>query len=332
MGDDLMDEILGDLEHEDAPKSRSRLVTPSKAIVGGGNRASRVIVDSNAGLGAIENIRTGNYRDEVDAYLDAKYDASLQEGGDEFRTYMRMQQTARAAISREAPFVSSNPPSAVESILGGQVLCLMGKLAQTVAYWTGKDSDTLPVTCMFGLAQYTNMSTSGKTANDAAFRPYGIVRFGTRGFLTAVTVDIGMGCQFTVSGSQVILDVGIDTASTNTSYVPSANLLGMISFNQIVRTTPITRTFYSDNLTNSSTFLVDVPQFAKRVVVIRAPFNGSFIVEGYQDNGVSNFAQTVAASTMMDTLTLPGDTNQILVTNNSGSTLTSVRVIFELSL
>ncbi len=93
--------------------------------------------------------------------------------------------------------------------------------------------------------------------------PFARVVWGTRGFLGTADVDIGTGCQFTVSASQIRVEVGLDNIGIAGG---TMNLSGMLSFRSIMRTSPLTRTLVQAVTTDD---IYPIPPFSKRVWVYR---------------------------------------------------------------
>lgn len=183
-----------------------------------------------------------------------------------------------ASINAAAPFTTTNPVSILTGTLGGQLQVFTGPVvggvvtrgspAQT-ANWIGEDAETHPLTVTLAPVQQVDTGI----VLPFGTRPFGIIQFGTRGMMVKAEVDIGTGCQFTVSGSSITVQVCLDGGG---SAVPgeqaSMILAGMVSaFYPIFRTTPITRTVYLDPLPSGSvTVNVSVPPFAKKVSIWRA--------------------------------------------------------------
>jgi hypothetical protein len=157
----------------------------------------------------------------------------------------------------------------LQGTLGGQQQVTPGNNAQ-VAMWGGADAETLPVTVIFAPVQQVNTFFGAPGVN--ALRPYGIIQFGTRGFLTKAEVDIGRGCQFTVNASQVSLQVGLEGPAPGETPAPNTSMLlsGMLSFYTTTHRPPVTRTiarpFYPDSSTPSEIFFI--PPFARGVMLL----------------------------------------------------------------
>lgn len=168
-------------------------------------------------------------------------------------------------LVQTAPFMRINPPTALQGTVGGQQKVFVGQHIQ-VANWGGKDAECCPITVTLApvqglVGQYTLTPL-----------PYGIVRWGTRGFLVSAEVDIGTGTQFTVGGSYATIEVALedvlDPAISSTNPNDFANLAGMLSFWPVVRTKPITRTksFPLGGVNVQKT--IDIPPFAKDFLVV----------------------------------------------------------------
>jgi len=172
-------------------------------------------------------------------------------------------------LQKIAPFERINPPSVLQGTVGGQQSVLPGENKQ-VAFWSGVDAETLPVTITFSpvdvlqkVDELTSFSNKG--------RPYGIVQFGTRGMLVKAFVDIGRGCQFTVNASEVTLQVACETLFSPTSVGRPFKLAGMLSFYPTTHTAPITRTVVLRNADISVNIGPQIiPPFARGVQVLAA--------------------------------------------------------------
>lgn len=167
-----------------------------------------------------------------------------------------------------APFVRPNPSSILRGTFGGQQEVSSGKTEQ-VALWQGDDPETLPISVT--LAPVEQVVTVTAIGAPPSFRPFGIVQFGTRGFMVKAEVDIGKGCQFTVSASAVSLQVAMDPVARVSGVavqVPGTmKLTGMLSCYPIERSMVITRTRYVDDPAAQSNFVV--PPFAKELTFLR---------------------------------------------------------------
>lgn len=267
-------------------------------------------------------------------------------GGDDLARDVHLQDKARAQLGQVAPFTRIQPPSVLNGVLGGQVTAasaiakggVMPKgMPVQVANWQGTDdSETTPVTVTFIPVQQLGTSAGANVAP----RPVGLVTFGTKGFASTLEVDIGTGCQFTVSGSSVTLSVFMDGFGVNGSGNPVADgsqvsmiLAGMLSFHSVFRTTPIKRTVYFDLLAGIGDNIVAVPAFASRVWFVR---NNTATVSAnlfFKDAaGEIKYDFTLATGTQMnDPIALAGDITAIDVVKTAGAS-TFASLIFELEL
>jgi len=237
-------------------------------------------------------------------------------------------------LAQQAPFLRTNPVSILNGILGNQVVLSSGQQAD-VANWEGDDAETGPVTIVLGPSNQTLTfgDAFATPTNISPARPYAVVRFGTKGFSTTVEVDIGSGCQFTVNASavRVTLVMPDALAGMTANTIP---LTGMLSFRTPLRTTPITKTVYWDEqvvpLGASATAIV--PPFAKQLTVV-VPWPDAFQLTVFDTSGEPTRSWNIvrAAATPLPTILLPGDAAYVAVSSSGGSTLPTVKMVFELA-
>lgn len=263
----------------------------------------------------------GNVRDELDVADDL---LRLNPTADDLSHKSSLKQHQKDAQASIAPHYNPNPSSVSKGTLGGQDRVPTGENRQ-VANWPGDDSETRPVSIVFAPVQQI-----GETPNEPPIlRPFGIIQFGTRGFLTRAEVDIGLGCQFTVPASAVTLQVAMEPSTPPGSMI----LAGMLSFNPIVRWSPITRTLYGDQVgwvgTSVAPFIV--PPFAKNVSFWRNPITTAVTLFFLDSSGAESYRVVLAANTIMtDPIPLSGDIVSI-GTDVGLVGLTSAKLIFGLS-
>lgn len=274
--------------------------------------------------------------DDWEQMLRDRAEASVGPNGeilDDFDRDVRLMGMQQDALTAQAPFTRTNPTSVVGAVLGGFATFqqLSGSQKVSLARWNGADEDVRSVTCTF-----TEMITGAF----AKFRPYGIVSYSIRDSTTTIEVDINQGCQFTIGASQVLLEMAIpiDIAPLTGFDKDAKFYAGAISFDQVFRTTPITRTIYSENLADGQIYTGRFPKFTRRIVVERYPFSAPFtlFLNGGDDSGESeDIAEIkVGANARMDPLTIPGDAYgfDIRNTTGGGNAIDFIRVICELSL
>jgi hypothetical protein len=292
--------------------------------------------DEVVGYQGGDNVRGGHERSPFrDDFVDALHQqakAGIGPNGeilDEFDQRFQMQRAEHAALGDQAAFTRINPVSVLKGVLGGQIQVTRQDVPKTVAYWVGDDAETLPVTV-------TVAPVRQSTTTASSFRPIATVQFGTRGFLVTVEVDIGVGCQFTVSGSQVTVQVGMDqTAIVNSGSAGSGpmTLTGMLSFYPMVRETPVTRTIYVDTITAVEQ-KVSVPALAKNVSIWRTAGATAILLNFYDSNNIAivySFSLAANATMLSPGIPLTGDVEFIGVSTTAGAD-TPGRLIFELSL
>ncbi|MES2179834.1 MAG: hypothetical protein V4550_18380 [Gemmatimonadota bacterium] len=302
-----------------------------------------IIDDGGVGLGQIDNlIQPSRYIDEVDKYLMDKDKAARAAGGDDFYTRVEQGKNEHADLNAVAPFVRSNPPSVLDGSLGNVAILQVAATGDdpfaTVAQWAGKDAETSVGTITLGTTASKGnfFERAGGPGGPAPIRPYARIKFGTRGFLQSMEVDIGpLGCQLTLSGSQFAIDLAVanvaslPNATAPTSF-PLVTLYGQISFGAILRTTPITRTVYLDQVGNGSFGGAAIPQFSKSLVVYSTLSTvGKFTVSLLDSAGFVCAAQLVVQGTLMTPMTIPGDAQSIKIDNTDASAC-NYRAIFSL--
>lgn len=251
---------------------------------------------------------------------------------DEFDQRFQMQRATHAQLVETAPFARTQPPSALNGLLGGTVLVAPGQTVVAARWDSDHDSETCPITIT--LAGIADLFSGG--AISAAFRPFARVLFGTRGNLTQIDVDIGRGKQFTVTASSVVLMLGVED-NVALSSAPLA-LTGMISYGQCVRTSPISRTLYI-SLGNGATSAIGVvPMFASRVSIYRNDAQQAVTLNFFNASGgqprlsfLRAAAGQSAEQSVMDPLPLAGELSLFTVVNGGGSAVL-VELVFELSL
>ncbi len=281
-----------------------------------------------------------------------KHQAMEEAGGDDLAAHV----IYRDSVGKQLPPDSPAPPSATKGSLGSSALVstyasdqapqVYGGVSTNpavgfaknvspaeVARWNAdNDFETRPVTITFQNITATPI-TSKAAIIPVGLRPFGLVQFGTSSASSPLYVDIGRGCQFTVAASAVSVAVGVDPVASNSqTLINQMQLAGMISFNPVVRTTPIYRTVYIDDL-EGSTLQINVPPFANRVWFFRAaPASvGASLV--FQDSTANTVYEVdLAAGAQMTTpIPLTSDIAFISVAKTAGAN-NYARLVFELGL
>ncbi len=262
--------------------------------------------------------------------------AEAEAGGDDLARDAILQEVAHRNLAEQAPFTRDNPVSILQGVLGTQIGLTVGQPPVQVASWQGADAETRTISCMFSQVNQIIPNAGVPGQIPAPIRSYGIVQFGTRGWLTSVEVDIGPGCQFAIPASQVLLQVALeDTRNTPVAadIYPTVQMTGMLSTQVTVRTVPITRTKYLDNVTIGTTRQVIVPPFAKKLWVVRNPRATSGYNLSLMDSTLTTLEIfTVAAGAdQSQAYILPGDCAEVIfapLTND----VSAARLVFELEL
>lgn len=290
---------------------------------------------------------------------------------------------ARKGLSREAVFVRGNPPSITRPcVLGNTRLVTADGVSPTVkgsgvlpvVWWQGDDVETTSVCITLAFpdvqgppgTQYVGSDTGGATIEPITqvypatmavggpyatkfffYRPFALIKFGTRGFSATARVDFVKGTRISLSASSVLVSVGLDPAAAG--FAPgNMNLAGMLSFLPPARVTPVTSTVYIDQIPSHGSVRVFIPNFAKQLVEIyNTDPAGSLAVQFLPTStpGANAIGQFTVDGSLMSLIavgppaatlpvkpwTLPGDVDSVLVVNNGGTT-TDVRLVFALDL
>jgi hypothetical protein len=257
--------------------------------------------------------------------------------GDELTQKAALRKNQWHTLNAQAPFSRLQPPSVLKGVLGGQqkvssdpnVVAGINSSAQ-VALWGGDDVETMPVSITLAPVQQIFAVDSALAVG--SLRPYGIVQFGTRGFLVKVEVDIGRGCQFSVGASYVSVQVALEPVVAPA--VGSTMLLsGMLSFLPVSHTTPLTRTKYVDFLAIGAHETILLPAFAKNLAVWRNPLTTEITLSFRDANDINTYSYVIAAgATLLEPIPLSNDIVAVRVTNTGGVLVDHVRLIFGLSL
>lgn len=251
---------------------------------------------------------------------------------DEFHQKWALQNGQHAALAEVAPFTRITPPSALKGILGGTVPVAPGQIVSCARWDADSDTESMPVTVT--IAGIADIFSSGAAA--AAYRPFAILKWGTRGNLTQAELDIGRGRQLTVNASAVELSFALENNIAASSQ--PLQLTGMLSFMPCVRTAPIVRTIYVSLGSGATSTIQAIPMFATRVSLYRNDATQAVTANFFNAGGgqprlsfLRAAAGQAAEQTTMDPLALPGEVGLFTITNGGGSAVL-VAVEFELSL
>lgn len=268
--------------------------------------------------------------DDFEEFAQRREEMLQQAGGDELGREILMRQHQTAELNQQANFVRHAPISAVGQQLGSTQNVAPGETKQ-VARWDGvDDSEAQAVTVVLGPVRALP-PPQGTGVNTI---PFATILWGNRGTLQQADIDIGRGCQLTVTASSVQVLVGLEDNAAN----GTLDLTGMISFGTCVRTLPLTRSVYiADLKAGTSNTKIDVPAFAKRVTLMRVnpTVDVSLTLLDYSFSGAYgvDFAATAGGfeTLPLNYVDLTGDIAHIQVSNN-GAADTMVRLLFELDL
>lgn len=268
--------------------------------------------------------------DEYEAGADDLEDAAhahrqLPPGADDLDHKALLRKVRQANQNNVAPAVNTNPPSVFTGSMGNSQSVTTGDNPVQVALWQGAAEETRAISATFSAAFVPDALAAG------AVKPFGIITFGNRGFVATAEVDIGQGgCQLTVAASAVTLQVGMDPAAVGEN---NATLLlsGMLGFNTIVRTAPLTRTLYLDGAQTTASGALRIPAFAKAVWLERSKLSDALTMN-IQNAGLATLSQFALLANAYQTwpIILPNDAFYISITGGDGTG--KARLIFELGL
>lgn len=262
------------------------------------------------------------FTDEFQERVAAREEARAEYPENDLAQMSVVQEEKRAEENKIAPFHRINPASAVTGILGGQRTVAPGQDPLDVVWWTGADEEACPISIMAYPLDIA-LAASG----DNGVRPFVNIDFGTRDGRATVTVDVGRGIQLTVPGSTAFVRVGLDPGS-EISYRIAAS----IGFYTIVRTTPLTRTLYIDDLAGSGSQALARPAFASGLLFERSAPASQWLLEFVDGSGAVVYSRILQANAYFDTpIQLSNDIVSVTATNQSGSS-GSARAIFVLAL
>lgn len=272
--------------------------------------------------------------DDFDEMIDARNQALADAGGDELLMEGLLLQRNTQQLAATAPFTRDAPPSASKAIMGGQVIVTGTRPAQDlqpleVAHWNS-DSDEETRAIAVTVGPVGSVLPDPVWGNPSVL-PYGQVLFGTRGYLIPVDFDLGRGCQFTVTASQVRLLLGlIDISNTSN---PLMALTGMLSFRQTSKNVVLTKTQFITTLGAGATSTAQtVPNFAMNVTPFRDDNTQQITVNFIDSRNVIRYQVVVAAAAQnLTPIPLSGDIVKTSVTNAAGNTV-NVRLVFGLSI
>jgi hypothetical protein len=171
-------------------------------------------------------------------------------------------------------------------------------------------------------------AASGQTS----LRPFGRIAVGTfNQLISDLDVDIGNGVEFTVSGSSVMVSVGMDPTSTSYGTAGSMILSGMMTPRAVARAAVrITRTRYLDSAVGNPT--VSVPRFARDLTPYRTITANAYTLVMQDQFGNSLYSVIIAANTFtVDPILIAGDVQLVQVVPTAGD-VGNVRLVFGLCL
>jgi len=281
--------------------------------------------------------------DELAHRLQQHEEAATDSVGAEVSDIAQMAQVSRmrhAEITVKAKYVRINPESAYRALLGSQRLMSTAypEPVQVATWSADSDVETTAVTIQF-LPVVGSIQHGDFLFNPfKPMRSYGVINFGTRGVYKA-EVDIGLGVQLTLNASEVSLQVALENVDAAFGYAKddAVQLAGMLSFLPCVRTAPITRTRYIDNLPGTAgpgiyVTEVSIPPFARSLIVYRSPNAPAFQLFLTDNSFLSGYVLTYAAgSQMIEPIQLSGDITRVFYQNADPAPV-NVKMVFNLGL
>lgn len=298
------------------------------------------LVDNGASLEMADRVDGGIT--DFDLQVKARNEALQATGGDDLAAHVLLQDSHVQSVQAQAPTVSTNPPSAITSLLGGQATLTppprgAGPALVEVARWNGADNEAQNVTVTLGPAQIVDTIIGG-VGVDLQSRPFARVQWGTRGFALSADIDIGLGQQFSIGASYVSLSVGMEALLPVTFGTPQGlaqKLTGMLSFGQVERgPLALTRTVGIKNAAGQTSIIYDCPPFAKSIIAVYT-FDNIYIsprdISGGQLGTTQVFGGAVS-SAVTTTIVLPGGTVDIQIDAVAGTFASSPTLVFALGL
>lgn len=248
-----------------------RAAAPSAPVLGGevlgadrlGISKNPIEVTWDGAKSEIFDVRT-HAPDDFDVMVEKREAAMIEAGHDDLAREAILMEQGAAAAAAAAPPSSTNPVSATNTPLGGQATPDSTKPPVEVARWVGDDREATNFTIT---ASFVQPPQSAGVLSGIGGRSYLIVQWGCRGVANSMEVDVGNGCEFTLTGSFVSVSVAYDGRSVNgaTQGQPVAVSLAFRDGN---RTTPLTRTKIFNSVGNVAGQLFLIPPFAKQFFVI----------------------------------------------------------------
>lgn len=328
-------------------KSRHAAAQQVVGAVAETQAAPSAYVEFNGAFSEIRDpLRVGE-NDDFHEMVQQRNEAMHEGKGDDLARDVILQEQSRAALGQSASFVRINPASSIKAVLGGiatlttpatnAALQTLISNAQQVAMWVADDnSETVAITVTFGpiatIIQLVNQ------LNPSELRPFGVVQFGTRGALQTVEVDIGRGCQLTVSGTQVNVSVALDAPSLG-NVQNTTTLTGMISFYPIQKHVGLQRTRYVDALAAGvTTGKLVVPPFARDLTIYNSgvtsnnPSVNSTAITFYNSAGVVTQSTQLQPNIYSQYFALDNQTYSLTLKNDDGSHAVNYACVFGLTL
>jgi hypothetical protein len=219
-----------------------------------------------------------------------------------------------------APYVRVNPVSGRKGTLGNiarNVTAAGGVVA--VAFWVADSHDeALPVTVNLAPVN-PRVPSNALQGTTLPPRPFGIVTFGNRGVTQSVKVDVGRGCQFTVNGSSVAIELGMDIGVGGPNVPAQMDISGWLSFWSCNQTVPVMSTIYLDNVAAGDSRDVSIPAYAQTLLPVQmSNANGNLTLTFKDTNHTPQYVLTLAApGAQITPIPITNDIVQVTVANTA---------------
>lgn len=230
------------------------------------------------------------------------------------------------------------------AVTGGFSGAVVAKEEAEVIRWSGESRDALP--CRISISPLIGGSgatypTGGNGSNSYSYRPYFRARWGSgeRGTAHEVVGDIGRGVQFTVSATNVNVNVGMGAFTPTVAVGPSATYVaGAMYLNANMAffaggsAAPVTRTLHVDEIVDDATADLVIPLFAKYLLPVQCTnVTGQSRLDFLDNNSNILYSLLYSNGGLIAPIPISDDAYSVRLTNSSGGTA-GYRLVFQLIL